>query len=353
MTTKMTRRTFLKGAAAAAAAVSLSGLLTGCGGDQELPDNAVQLGVFNVSIYGLNVDQGAELGGNAGAITGTVKIRFSDSGSSTQAVPYRGMFNATVGSSNLNQVAPTGTLVVSDALLGKPFATKEKDLKLSFPDVATREAYQSGKPAYLTITINNITGVLYLVKRGDGYVATKTVGSSDQEPFAPGTLKRVPGAFCRSAQGQKDGFGQFFRQCKEMCHGFHRQFTSSLQRPGPAPKVLPAFCPRMVAAMAGVRYNKAVPKETQQETPGGCPARSGGKYYEKDHASFVPGCLRHRGSRCCSDRLRRFRFFCYGIHRFFRCREHCCRHPERQCGHRRFHLHEERHRCPDRRLCRG
>ena len=141
MTTKMTRRTFLKGAAAAAAAVSLSGLLTGCGGDQELPDNG-----------------------------------FSDSGSSTQAVPYRGMFNATVGGSKLTQVAPTGNLVVSDALLGKPFATKEKDLKLSFPDVATREAYQSGKPAYLTITINNITGVLYLVKRGDGYVATKTVG---------------------------------------------------------------------------------------------------------------------------------------------------------------------------------
>lgn len=158
MTTKMTRRTFLKGAAAAAAAVSLSGLLTGCGGDQELPDNAVQLG------------------GDAGAITGTVKIRFSDSGSSMQAVPYRGMFNATVGGSKLTQVAPTGNLVVSDALLGKPFATKEKDLKLSFPDVATREAYQSGKPAYLTITINNITGVLYLVKRGDGYVATKTVG---------------------------------------------------------------------------------------------------------------------------------------------------------------------------------
>lgn len=102
MTTKMTRRTFLKGAAAAAAAVSLSGLLTGCGGDQELPDNAVQLGVFNVSIYGLNVDQGAELGGDAGAITGTVKIRFSDSGSSTQAVPYRGMFNATVGGSHRN-----------------------------------------------------------------------------------------------------------------------------------------------------------------------------------------------------------------------------------------------------------
>lgn len=175
MTTKMTRRTFLKGAAAAAAAVSLSGLLTGCG-DQELPDNEIQIGAYTVKVYDLDVDQGTELGSDAGAITGTVKIRFSDSGSSTQAVPYRGMFNATVGGSNLNQVASTGTLVVSDALLGKPFATKEVTLKLSFPDVATREAYQSGKPAYLTITINNITGVLYLVKRGDGYVATKTVG---------------------------------------------------------------------------------------------------------------------------------------------------------------------------------
>lgn len=175
MTTKMTRRTFLKGAAAAAAAVSLSGLLTGCGGGQ-LADNEVQIGPFIVKVYGLDVDLGTASGNDKGAITGTVKIRFSDSGSSTQAVPYRGMFNATVGGSKLTQVAPTGNLVVSDALLGKPFATKEKDLKLSFPDVATREAYQSGKPAYLTITINNITGVLYLVKRGDGYVATKTVG---------------------------------------------------------------------------------------------------------------------------------------------------------------------------------
>lgn len=174
MTTKMTRRTFLKGAAAAAAAVSLSGLLTGCGGDQELPDNAVQLGVFNVSIYGLNVDQGTELGGDAGAITGTVKIRFSDSGSSTQAVPYRGMFNATVSGSNLTQVAPTGPFFVSDALVGKPFATEEKDLKLSFPTDEARQNFLDGKPAVMTITINNITGVLFLMKRDDNsFVATR------------------------------------------------------------------------------------------------------------------------------------------------------------------------------------
>lgn len=102
-----------------------------------------------------------------------MKIRFSDSGSSMQVVPYQGMFNATVSGSKLTQVAPTGRLVVSDALLGKPFATKEETLRLSFPDVATREAYQNGKPAYLTITINGIPGVLYLVKRDGRYVATK------------------------------------------------------------------------------------------------------------------------------------------------------------------------------------
>lgn len=175
MTTKMTRRTFLKGAAAAAAAVSLSGLLTGCGGGQ-LADNEVQIGPFIVKVYGLDVDLGTASGNDKGAITGKVKLRYDAGGSSWQGGSYNNMFKAVVVDANLTQVAPTGTLVVSDALLGKPFATKEVTLKLSFPDVATREAYQSGKPAYLTITINNITGVLYLVKRGDGYVATKTVG---------------------------------------------------------------------------------------------------------------------------------------------------------------------------------
>lgn len=186
MTTKMDRRTFLKGAAAAA--VSLSGLLTGCGGGQ-LADNEVQIGPFIVKVYGLDVDLGTASGNDKGAITGKVKLRYDAGGSSWQGGSYNNMFKAVVVDANLTQVAPTGQFFVSDALVGKP--------------------------------------------------------------FAPGTLERVPGAFCRSAQGQKDGFGQFFRQCKEMCHGFHRQFTSSLQKPGPAPKVLPAFCPCMVAASGG------------------------------------------------------------------------------------------------------
>ena len=131
------------------------------------------------------------------------------------------MFNATVGGSNLNQVAPTGTLVVSDALLGKPFATKEVTLKLSFPDVTTREAYQSGKPAYLTITINNITGVLYLVKRS----------------FS-GNVKKCATVFTVSLQAP----------CK------------SQARP---PKFYLHFARVWSQPPAGMRYNKAVPTEAQ------------------------------------------------------------------------------------------
>ena len=101
MTTKMTRRTFLKGAAAAAAAVSLSGLLTGCGGDQ-----------------------GTASGNDKGAITGKVKLRYDAGGSSWQGGSYNNMFKAVVVDANLTQVAPTGPFFVSDALVGKPFATE-------------------------------------------------------------------------------------------------------------------------------------------------------------------------------------------------------------------------------------
>ncbi len=44
MAEKMTRRTFMKSAAAAAAAISLSGVLTGCGGG--LAQDEVQIGAF-------------------------------------------------------------------------------------------------------------------------------------------------------------------------------------------------------------------------------------------------------------------------------------------------------------------
>ena len=177
MAEKMTRRTFMKSAAAAAAAISLSGVLVGCGGSGQLADDEVQIGPFTVKVFGLDVDLGTESGTDKGAITGKVRLRYDAGGGSWQGGQYGDMFQASVGEAKLKQVSPAGTFFVSDTLLGKPFATEEKDLKLSFPTDEARQNFLDGKPAVMTITINGMTGVLFLMKRDDtSFVATKTGG---------------------------------------------------------------------------------------------------------------------------------------------------------------------------------
>ena len=82
MAEKMTRRTFMKSAAAAAAAISLSGVLVGCGGSGQLADDEVQIGPFTVKVFGLDVDLGTESGTDKGAITGKVRLRYDAGGGS-------------------------------------------------------------------------------------------------------------------------------------------------------------------------------------------------------------------------------------------------------------------------------
>ena len=53
MAEKMTRRTFMKSAATAAAAISLSGVLVGCGGGSAATDE-VKLGAYTVKLYSAN-----------------------------------------------------------------------------------------------------------------------------------------------------------------------------------------------------------------------------------------------------------------------------------------------------------
>lgn len=109
----------------------------------------------------------------AGAILGKVKLKFADGGGNWQTMRYDGMFSATVNGCNLTQVAPTGRFTVTDSMGGKLHSTVEQELRLSFPNEGWRYQYQNGAMAVLTIKINGMTGTLYLVKRGNGYVATK------------------------------------------------------------------------------------------------------------------------------------------------------------------------------------
>lgn len=86
---------------------------------------------------------------------------------------YDGMFSAAVNGCTLTQVAPTGRFTVTDSMGGKLHSTVEQELRLSFPNEGWRYQYQNGAMAVLTIKINGMTGTLYLVKRGNVYVATK------------------------------------------------------------------------------------------------------------------------------------------------------------------------------------
>ena len=106
MAEKMTRRTFMKSAAAAAAAISLSGVLTGCGGSGQLADDEVQIGPFTVKVFGLDVDLGTESGTDKGAITGKVRLRYDAGGGSWQGGQYGDMFQAFRGRSKAEAGIP-------------------------------------------------------------------------------------------------------------------------------------------------------------------------------------------------------------------------------------------------------
>ncbi len=198
MAEKMTRRTFMKSAAAAAAAISLSGVLTGCGGSGQLADDEVQIGPFTVKVFGLDVDLGTESGTDKGAITGKVRLRYDAGGGSWQGGQYGDMFQASVGEAKLKQVSPAGTFFVSDTLLGKPFATEEKDLRLNFPDAEIKEAYRNGQPAQRDCSLSRRMAAMQPPR------LCLPLPRFDPQTLLPRAFfERVPGAFCRFAQRRK------------------------------------------------------------------------------------------------------------------------------------------------------
>lgn len=173
MSTKMNRRTFLKTTAAAAVAVSMTGLLGGCGGSDALAENEVQLGLYRISIYDLDVDTGTEMSGMTGSLLGKATLRFTGDSKTFQTTSYNGMFKAQVQDEALDTVSPTGTLIASNFLWGTLWGTTTVDLKMNFRTAVARKLYQNGTPATLTITINGVSTVMYLVKRDGRYVALR------------------------------------------------------------------------------------------------------------------------------------------------------------------------------------
>lgn len=177
MAEKMTRRAFIKGTAAVAAAVSMSGILAGCGGGQA--QDEVKIGAFTAKVYNAKAFWVGGTGtGSSNYITATARLTLDTKNSTFVSQQYRGMFVGTIGDSALSTDAPNG----SDSLVATnmmPFLSAflrktEVELKLRFAQEADFAAFKKGTPVKLTITINNTPGYLYLYWNGEqnGLVVT-------------------------------------------------------------------------------------------------------------------------------------------------------------------------------------
>ena len=173
MAEKMTRRTFIKGTAAVAAAVSLSGILAGCGGGQA--QDEVKLGAYTVKLYSANThaqEQGT--GGSSYTVTAKADITFDENAGGTfQELHCAGMFTGKIDTVSLNTAKPTGKLTMSNFVGLNWFMSKATvDVEMSVPKKTDYEKIAAGTPVEVTVTINNIAGKLYIVQKEKQFFVT-------------------------------------------------------------------------------------------------------------------------------------------------------------------------------------
>lgn len=175
MAEKMTRRTFMKSAAAAAAAISLSGVLAGCGSSGPA-QNEVRVGAFIVAVYDAKGNVGGTVlgSGSNGSITATVKLTYSSSGKGFVEYPYEGMFTAKVKENQLKTLKPTSGKLQASNVFGPYKKENVTQLELQFDNNESSGAFLDGAPVELTINVDNAKGMLYLTRVENRVVVTNT-----------------------------------------------------------------------------------------------------------------------------------------------------------------------------------
>lgn len=175
MAEKMTRRTFMKSAAAAAAAVSLSGILAGCGGGQA--QDEVKLGAYTVKLYSANTHAEVQgTGGSSYKITAKADITFDkNAGGIFQELPCKGMFTGKIDTVSLKTDKPTGSLTMSNFAGLNWFMSKATvDVEMTIPTEEAYEKIAAGTPVEVTVKLNNVEGKLYIVQKGKTFLVLNT-----------------------------------------------------------------------------------------------------------------------------------------------------------------------------------
>ena len=174
MAENITRRTFMKSAAAVAAAISLSGVLVGCGGGSAATDE-VKLGAYTVKLYSVNTcAEEYGTGSSSYKITAKADITFDkNAGGTFQELSCAGMFTGKIDTVSLNTAKPTGKLTMSNFVGLNWFMSKATvDVEMSVPKKTDYEKIAAGTPVEVTVTINNIAGKLYIVQKEKQFFVT-------------------------------------------------------------------------------------------------------------------------------------------------------------------------------------
>lgn len=169
MAFEVNRRDFMKGAAAVAASVMASGLLTGCSGKTDAENYpTATAGEYTVKYIKMTSKGNDEFGSN-GPITVdrtfTPEIRITYSGSTVGATPYSSVFSAKIGD---NELKPESGWTSWVNTVPKT-STCKPDFKVT--DTAVASLFTSGKEKFrLFVKLGGSTVVFAIDDKGRAVV---------------------------------------------------------------------------------------------------------------------------------------------------------------------------------------
>ena len=162
MAMKMDRRTFMKSAAVAALAVSMSGMLTGCE-DSDAGAVKTTLGEFEVSVTPKMTIEGKEVIGENGRdylFMPVVKLKYIGSGYT--AVAYKNVFSATISDETLKLQNGNSMIAKGDL----PFGKTQTYIPQFEASTAAYNTFKKGTGLKLTVTLQGQSAVFTLNNAG-------------------------------------------------------------------------------------------------------------------------------------------------------------------------------------------
>ena len=176
MVSKVSRRNFLKGAAAMTVAAAASTLLAGCSGNggNDVPDpNTITLGDYKVKVIKVTGSQNQELGSED--LTGSVipEVSIAYSGTGFTGLSYKDVFSATMGDKEM-KLNKAGMILSKDfgSLNGmlSSFVSYKPEFKMT--NTETYKNFDSGKADMkLKVTLDKESAVFTIKYNGTITVA--------------------------------------------------------------------------------------------------------------------------------------------------------------------------------------